>query len=285
MKIGKSVGRKGVNQRGDVALIQLLLNLSKTLGEDLAVDGGAGERTFAAIEGFQRKALNMANPDGRIDPHGATLRALLNTADAAILDRTRLPAAGGTRMSAADYARAAKSLSCEVAAIKAVAEVESSGDGFFASGKPKILFEAHVFSRFTNHKYDHAFPDISSKRWNKALYVGGEKEYDRLEKAMLIDRPSALNSASWGRFQIMGFNYALAAAASLESFVTSMFTSEGAHLDAVVAFLKSTGLDVALRNKDWAKFAAGYNGPGYAAQSYDLRLKAEYDDFSKAPKR
>jgi len=43
------------------------------------------------------------------------------------------------------FSTSAKSLNVEVASIKAVAEVESSGDGFLADGKPKILFEPHIF--------------------------------------------------------------------------------------------------------------------------------------------
>ncbi|AZA64465.1 DUF3380 domain-containing protein [Chryseobacterium carnipullorum] len=52
-----------------------------------------------------------------------------------------------------DYINAAKELGCEVAAIKAVAEVESRGSGFLSSGEPKILFERHRFYKYTNGKY------------------------------------------------------------------------------------------------------------------------------------
>jgi len=285
MDIEKSVGRGGVNKKGDVALIQLLINLAaRSDTGQLTVDGGAGPRTVEAIEAFQRGVLNMQSPDGRVDPYGATWRALLN-ASPAIAERIRLPIAVGARMAESDYQRAATSLACEVAAIKAVAAVESAGDGFFTSGRPKILFEAHVFSKRTHHKYDKAFPDISSAKWNRSLYKGGEKEYDRLLKAMIVDRAAGLSSASWGRFQIMGFNHAAAGVPTLEAFITAMFTSEGAQLDAVVAFLKSTHLDNALKNKDWKKFAAGYNGPGYAEHQYDVKLKAAYERASAVAKK
>ena len=283
LNIGKPVGRGAINQATDVSLVQLLLTLaSRGTGEELAVDGHAGQRTISAIEDFQRRVLHRTDPDGCVDPDGATMRALLAAADAAITQRTTLPIGGGVRMVEADYERAARTLECEVAAIKAVALVESAGDGFLPSGRPKILFEAHVFSRFTQHRYDRAFPDISSAAWNRGLYAGGEKEYDRLLKSMLVDRASALSSTSWGRFQIMGFNHQAAGVATLEAFITAMFSSEGAHLDAVVAFLQSTRLDTALRSKDWAQFAAGYNGPGYSEQRYDLRLKTGYEELRRA---
>ena len=44
-----------------------------------------------------------------------------------------------------DIAEAAKKLDCEVAAVRAVVDVESRG-GFLADGRPKILFERHYFS-------------------------------------------------------------------------------------------------------------------------------------------
>ena len=52
----------------------------------------------------------------------------------------------------ADYAAAAGRLGCSVAAIKAVAKVESKGSGFLPSGEPRILFERHVF----RHRYREA---------------------------------------------------------------------------------------------------------------------------------
>ena len=48
-----------------------------------------------------------------------------------------------------DFARAAKELNVEVAAIRAVAEVEAAGAGFLPDGRPSVLFEAHVFHQHT----------------------------------------------------------------------------------------------------------------------------------------
>ena len=49
----------------------------------------------------------------------------------------------------ADFARAAEALNVEVAAIRAVAEVEAAGAGFIADGRPAVLYEPHVFHRLT----------------------------------------------------------------------------------------------------------------------------------------
>ena len=60
-----------------------------------------------------------------------------------------------------------------------------------------------------------------------------------------------------------------------------MENNEGEQLKAFVKFIQSKNLDEALKNKDWAKFARGYNGAGYEANQYDLKLEEKYNDFSK----
>ncbi len=37
-------------------------------------------------------------------------------------------------------------------------------------------------------------------------------------------------------------------------------------------FIEKSNLDDALRAKDWAKFARGYNGPGYKKNSCDTKM-------------
>jgi hypothetical protein len=287
LKIQLSVGKGATNRTEDVSTVQQLLNLSAPPnGTRLVVDGAIGAKTIAAIEAFQKSVVKLPNPDGRVDPGGRTLAMLNQTAGPAVSKLTSLPKGTGARgVSDADYERVAKLLGCEVAAIKAVDKVEAGGDGFFTNGQPKILFEAHQFSKHTGHKYDRAYPSISSVAWNKALYAFGEAEYDRLLKAMTLDREAALKSASWGRFQIMGFNHSSAGYPTIQGFVDAMFKSESAHLDAFVMFLKSTGLNDSLTKKEWAKFAKGYNGPEYAANAYDTKLENAYNSFKPAAKK
>lgn len=192
---------------------------------------------------------------------------------------------GGSSLSENDLEGAAQELGCETAAIKAVAQVEASGSGWLADGRPKILFEAHHFSRLSwpAHYFDKELPDISSRKWNRSLYgKSGEHQYDRLEKAMGFDRNAALQSASYGRFQIMGFNYKAAGFSSVEAMVQAMFASETQHLNAFVRFLISRGLHKHLQTKNWAAFARGYNGSQYAVNHYDTKLEAAYRKHAKA---
>lgn len=174
-----------------------------------------------------------------------------------------------------DFERAAAALSCEVRAIKAVCEVEAPKGGFLPDGRPTILFERHQFSKRTARRFDAAHPDISSVK--PGGYLGGLPEHGRLERAAKLDRDAALMSASWGKFQIMGFNHAAAGHPTLQGFINAMHESEGAQLDAFVAFIKdSPGLSRAIRALDWPTFARLYNGENYRINQYDTRLAAAY---------
>ena len=172
-----------------------------------------------------------------------------------------------------DYEDAAKILGCEPEAIQAVSQVESNGDGFDNQGRPKILFERHIFHRRTKGKYSNAHPNIS----NKSSGGYSSNEYKRLEQAMLLDHDAALESASWGMYQIMGFNHKLCGHESVTEFVTAMKQSHRQQLDAFVQFIINTNLARALRVKDWYSFARGYNGPAFAKNSYHLKMKSAYN--------
>ena len=178
-----------------------------------------------------------------------------------------------------NYTDAAKELGCEVAVIKAVAQVESNGRGEFANGQPKVLFEAHVFSRLTKGLYDKTHPSLSSAKWNKDLYVGGEAEHFRLQEAAGIDRTAALMATSWGKFQIMGENYRECGYRSLQDFINAMYRGESGQLEAFVGFIKHTGLDKVLQRRDFTEFARRYNGPGFKRNKYDEKIAAAYRSF------
>lgn len=173
------------------------------------------------------------------------------------------------------YARIAERLGCEEAAVRAVVEVEAAGRGFLASGRPKILFERHWFSRLTKGKYDAAAPGISSPK--AGGYRGNEREYDRLAEAMDLDAQAALLATSFGLGQIMGFNHVKAGYASPGAMVDAFCDSEDAQLDGMASFIAAEGLADELKRRDWAGFARRYNGSAYARNEYDKKLAAAYE--------
>lgn len=174
-----------------------------------------------------------------------------------------------------DFQEAAQLLNVDIPAIKAVAEVESRGAGFLPDGRPKILFERHVFHRLTNGVWDGNNPGISNKRAG-GYGQAGEWQHERLDRAAKLHRSAALQSASWGKFQIMGFNYEAAGFDDLQSFINAMYKSEGEHLKAFCNFVISNGLADELRNHEWARFARRYNGENYRINKYDEKLAAAY---------
>ena len=176
-----------------------------------------------------------------------------------------------------DYQYAASIIDCDVAVIKAVSFVESGGrSGFLKDGKtPKILFEGHWFHKLTKGRFttlENA--NISYPRWIRKYY--NQDQHKRLQKAVALDRDAALKSASWGKFQIMGFNYKLAGYDTLQDFINAMYKSERQHLIAFVNFVQHRRLDDELRRLDWQGFAYGYNGAGYAQNKYDEKLEKAY---------
>lgn len=167
--------------------------------------------------------------------------------------------------------------------IRAVAEVEAAGDGFLVAPKdgkpgiPKILFEAHIFGRLTGGQYNVTHPQISSAKWNRALYRGGRGEWARLESARRLSPSFADQSASWGAFQILGSNFRECGFKSVGDFVKAMCESEDRHLLAFVAFVQhNNAMHLALKSQDWAGFAKRYNGPGYKANQYDVKIAAAF---------
>ncbi len=293
LNINQSVGLGGVNASDDVMSLQKALNfIAKriSLAEKLVEDGELGQnpsqsKTVMAIALVQQNLLHYQQPDKLIDVNGKSHQAInqmiVKCAQQDTLNLFLPKITPRQGLSDEDFTQAADLLESEVASIKAVSDVESAGSGYFANQTPCLLFEAHHFSKFTQHQYDESHPNISSAKWNRSLYLGGEKEYTRLQEAMGLDREAALLSASYGRYQIMGFNYKAAGYDNVEWFVRDMFFAEVHHLIAFVHFIKSNSkMQLAIQQKDWPSFARYYNGPQFAQNQYDVKLQNAYEKYA-----
>ena len=177
------------------------------------------------------------------------------------------------------------------AALLAVKLIESgTKSGFLDSGKPQILFEGHVFYKYLKanvksldiNKLCAQYPNIVYPKWDKSKYFGGEKEWTRLEQARKINIKYANYAASWGMFQVMGFNYKTCGCKSIDEFVEKMCTSQEQQLLLTLNFLKNSNLIVPLQKRQWATFAKGYNGPGFAQNKYHIKLQAAYNNYLKS---
>lgn len=189
------------------------------------------------------------------------------------------------RLTQDDYSRAAKALDVPVAAIRAVTEVESKGSGFLPDGRPVILFERHIMRHRLLQVGRKDVADLQVK-YPSAVnakpggYKGGAAEHERLGVAATIHRQCALESCSWGMFQVLGLHWKVLGYASIQDFVNAMYRDEASHLDCFVRFIKANPhLHKALIARDWVSLARGYNGPGFAVNKYDQRLAAAFKKY------
>jgi len=191
-----------------------------------------------------------------------------------------------TKLLFSDLAAAASLLRTNIPEIRAVAHVEGRGAGFQA-GRVIIRFEGHVFRRLTGKKFDRSHPTLSHPYMLDCPYNGGQNnEYKRLAIAMQLDPEAAMQSCSWGMFQIMGYHYKVCGFKTIHAFVDAMKEGVGTQLQIFCKFLIAQGLDDELRDHRWAAFALRYNGTNYKGNpndpddDYDVQLERAYIRFA-----
>jgi len=275
-----------------IAKIQRMLN--EKAGLHLKPDGDFGPMSRTAISAFQEK-------------NGMRVTGTYSVQMANYFD----PLIEKKYLKEADFDAAAKVLNVPKSSIKGVQQVESKGAGFLDDGRPIILFERHQFRKrmvtwmslsinnvisvmksagivlsngVSAANADVAlikkYPDIYNP--DAGGYLGYEKEYDRLNKASILNEAVALQSASWGLFQIMGYWYGNLGYPSVAAMVQDAKASEGLQLDQFCKFIKEDArLWRAMSTKDWHTFAVAYNGP--AQQGYDTRIATAVRYFELHP--
>lgn len=173
----------------------------------------------------------------------------------------------------AEIASFALRLGCTVKQLHAVAAVESSGGGFDKQGRPKILFERHIFHRLTEG------------RWSPCSFSqpkgGGyaDSSWVKLAAACGCAPDAAFSACSWGRFQVLGSHWHTLGYASPFELAHSTVASEAAHFDLLARFIEHNGMEDELRSlstdaDDNRPFASLYNGPGYRNFDYHEKLAA-----------
>jgi len=165
--------------------------------------------------------------------------------------------------------------------IHAFMEVEAAGSGFDRKGRPKMLFEPHVFFRQLSGEKRLAAIEagLAYRRWGEQPYPSDS--YPRLHRAMEIDENAALMSASWGLGQILGTNYRIVGYETIQEMVQDFMLDEENHLEAMVNFIIANGIDDDLREHRWETVARVYNGPGYAKHGYHTRLAVAYRKWAR----
>lgn len=269
-----------IKYRSRGTAVAYLQELLFKLGYEIPATGYFGKMTEAAVLDFQSK--NHLVVDGLVGIKTWTV----------LIDKTKPAEAFGDKfLDESDLIDFANRFGLELAAVKAVNEIESSGKGFLIDGRPKILFEGHVFWRELKSRgiepeslANFSNADVLYPKWTRQHYLGGAREYQRLEKAKALQanpliKEAALSSCSWGSYQIMGFHAEKLGYSSVFQFVSEMEKHERNHLEAFGRYLEKFGCIKHLKNKDWTRFAVCYNGPAQASHQYDDRIRRAYERF------
>ncbi|MCO5059658.1 MAG: N-acetylmuramidase domain-containing protein [Rhizobiaceae bacterium] len=194
-------------------------------------------------------------------------------------------------MITADILRAARSaadkLRIELAAMLAVIEIESAFRFFeTVNGRPEpvIRWEGHYFDRRLSGKAREearaaglAHPTAGAIKNPKSQAA----RWAMLTRALEINARAAFESASYGGGQVMGANWKSLNYASVDALVNAARSGVDGQIDMMARFIEVNGLTGALKRRDWAAFARGYNGPAFAKHGYHTKLKAAYERYIK----
>ncbi len=170
----------------------------------------------------------------------------------------------------------------EAAALLAVIEVESAGIALVRideRDEPVIRFEGHYFDRRLSAalRQQARSAGLSSPTPGKIANPRSQSErWATFRRAAAIDRKAACESVSWGLGQVMGAHWAWLGYASVDELVAEARSGTVGQLRLLIRYIEKAGLLEALRRRDWAGFARGYNGPLYARNRYDVRLANAY---------
>lgn len=188
------------------------------------------------------------------------------------------------RLTEEDFREVAEELGVEVAAIKAVVEIEAGTkhEGFWANGKPIINFDLSMFRKFaarnkinlSRYQRSHAVVFAKPNRARYGSYQAAQQA--RLDAARTIDDKTAIEGTFWGMFQLGGFNWKVCGTSSPDEFVRLMSRSERDQLELFAEFIRETGMLPLLKAKNWSAFARRFNGPTYARRGYHTRLARAY---------
>lgn len=179
--------------------------------------------------------------------------------------------------------KTAEWLDVPLAALLAVAEVESSGRvGAMIKGRlePLIRFEGHYFHRLLdNAQRDKAVrTGLASPKPGRVR--NPRRQVDRwklLDKAVALNREAALSSCSWGIGQVMGSHWRRLGYVSVDAMVETARSGAAGQLELMARYIAHAKLQTALRLQDWATFARRYNGPAYAQNRYDVKMAHAYE--------
>lgn len=159
--------------------------------------------------------------------------------------------------------------------LNAVSVVESSGGGWDQTGLLKILYERHYAWRRLKVKIPLLSDPVAGGYTIDADKDGINDSWEKLADMACRNPQVAFESASWGKFQVMGAWWQRLGYASVFDMAWELRNSEVAHYELLRRYIEVFGLREAFRKlsgnpADCLPFAEGFNGP--KQKGYDQRL-------------
>lgn len=169
-----------------------------------------------------------------------------------------------------------------LAACLAFMDVETGGEtGSMVGGviKAIIRWEGHYFDRLVPAKLQAA----ARKAGLASPKVGGIPNpkdqvgrYAILERGKTFDYTAAVSSCSWGVGQVMGSHWKWLGFKSAQEFEATAQKGFTGQLAIMFAFMDKSGVIPHLRRLDWSAVARIWNGPKYAVNKYDIKMRDRY---------
>lgn len=177
----------------------------------------------------------------------------------------------------AEKADVARGLGGSVEQLNAVALTESAGGGFQSDGLPKALYERHYAWRRLKVKIPLLSDPTPGGYTVDADRDGLNDNWEKIADMALRNPDAAFESASFGKFQIMGAWAVRMGYGHAIEFVWALSRSERAHYDALARFIRLNGLETAFRRISanpltCEAFALGYNGKLGVRRGYHQTL-------------
>jgi N-acetylmuramidase/TIR domain len=175
---------------------------------------------------------------------------------------------------AEEYRGIAERLGIDGPTLMAIKELEvGSRSGFYGDGHPVVVFERHLFSRFTGGRFDEGHPNVSARTPGGPGPSG--EQWARLSDAHALDADAAYRATSFGLFQILGMHHRRVGFETVAEFARFVSQSEANQVEVWARFVDQR-IRAHLQRHDWAAFARAYVGGGSVAARYEQMLAAAY---------
>ena len=182
----------------------------------------------------------------------------------------------------------AKGRGWEPAALAAVVEVESAGKVFaLVDGRkePLIRWEGHYFDRRLAGAAQAEARALGLAHPTAGRIANPASQAARwkiLIRAAEIDAVAAYESCSWGVGQVMGAHWKALGFRGVDALVNLCRSGAEGQVELMARYIAKFGLADELKRRDWAGFARGYNGAGYARNAYHIKMAQAYARLARS---